>query len=245
MKLQMSTPYNETFFDGQVDGSLASARAVIPVLLNLLPVPVQSVVDFGCGRGTWLKACLENGVETVLGLDGDYVNPDKLLIDPNLFRATDLKQPTRLDGKFDLALCMEVAEHLPARSARGLVGSLAAAAPVVLFSAAVPGQGGTAHINEQWPPYWQRLFSAHGMHKYDVVRPMIWRDNSIELCYRQNVYVFTKEKYDSLDSLAQFEREFALTLNAMMSKATFGYSSRALKYLAVLHRIHAILSRFT
>jgi len=241
MKPRSITPYNETFFDGHIDRSLRSARAVIPVVLGL--IPAKSVVDFGCGRGAWLKACLENGVETVFGLDGDYVNRDKLLIDRDQFRTADLRGPIRLDRRFDLALCLEVAEHLPARSARALVESLAAAAPIVLFSAALPGQGGTSHINLQWPPYWKRLFADQGMRKYDVVRPLIWSDRSVDDYYRQNIYIYSIESVNSLDSLEHFEPEFYLVSDYAMAYATFGWSSRGLKYLALLRRIHSCLSR--
>jgi cyclopropane fatty-acyl-phospholipid synthase-like methyltransferase len=64
MKAQATTPYDETFFNDQIGGALRSARAVIPEVLRL--VPAKSIVDIGCGQGAWLKACLENGVETAI-----------------------------------------------------------------------------------------------------------------------------------------------------------------------------------
>jgi SAM-dependent methyltransferase len=241
MKTRTITPYNETFFDQQVDDSLASARAVVPVVLNLLPA--RSVVDFGCGRGPWLKACLENGIETVLGLDGDYVSREKLLIPRERFQSVDLQHPIRLERRFDLALCLEVAEHLPASSAQSLIGSLAAAAPVVLFSAALPGQGGTSHVNEQWPPYWERLFADQGMRKFDVVRPMIWSDTSVEWWYRQNIYVYCNNSMADLASLEHFEPELTLVSSEVMFKTNFGHSPRAATALALVRRILSRLSR--
>jgi SAM-dependent methyltransferase len=223
--------------------SLRSARAVVPIVLNLLSP--KSVVDFGCGRGTWLKAWLENGVETALGLDGDYVDRDKLLIDRDQFRAVDLRAPVRLDRRFDLAMCLEVAEHLPARSARALVGSLAAAAPAVLFSAALPGQGGVDHVNEQWPPYWERLFAEQGMRKYDVVRPLIWCQPDVHMIYIQNLYLFTASASEELDSMPHFEPHFVFAWETVMARATFGWSSRALKYRPLLQRAHSFLSGAT
>ena len=181
-------------------------------MLKLLPV--RSVVDFGCGRGTWLKACLENGVETVLGLDGDYVNRDKLAD-----RSGAISGPLICDGRsaWSGGLTWPCAWKSPstcrARSALALVESLTAAAPVVLFSAALPGQGGTSHINEQWPPYWERLFAEQGMRKYDVVRPLIWSDKSIEWWYRQNIYIYSHNSLCGLGSLEHFEPEFSLVWN--------------------------------
>ena len=234
------TPYDETFFDSQVEHSMSAARTVIPVVLSLLPA--SSAVDFGCGRGTWLKACLENGVETILGLDGEYVQRDRLLISPDQFRSVDLRRPVRLERQFDLALCLEVAEHLPARSAAALVESLAAAAPVVLFSAALPGQEGKSHINEQWPKYWEDLFAARGMRKYDVVRPLIWRDRSIGWWYRQNIYMFAAKPCSTLDSLEQFDPEFDLISNSVSNNLSFLWSTRAFKCATTMRKIRRAVS---
>lgn len=243
MKARTSTPYDETFFDRLVHGAHVSAQVVVPVVLDLLPA--RSAVDFGCGQGAWLKACLENGIETVLGLDGDYVNRDKLLVDREQFRAVDLSRPVRLDRRFDLALCLEVAEHLPAHSAPVLVESLVAAAPVVLFSAALPGQGGVHHINEQWPAYWKGLFARHGMRKYDVIRPLIWHDRSIDLWYRQNLYLFTSNPNEHLDSLKQFEPEFSILCNGMMAKIETRSSLRDVRSLPLLRRLRSGVDRLS
>ena len=229
MKTQSITTYDDKFFDDQVAGALRSARAVIPEVLKLSSA--KSVVDIGCGQGAWLKACVENGVETVLGVDGDYVNRDKLRIDQAQFRAADLRQPIQLDRRFDLALCLEVAEHLPAVASLSLVKSLVAAAPLVIFSAALPGQGGTSHINEQWPYYWEQLFAHEGMRKYDVLRPIIWNNSSIETWYRQNLYIYSRDRSDEFEDMERFEPDFYFVSARVMTQATLGWSSRVLKYL--------------
>src|SRR5215204_3564872 len=113
------TPYDAAFYDGHADGSLRSARAVLPVVRDL--VQPRSVLDVGCGIGAWLKAWEELGVADVFGIDGDYVDRSKLLIAADKFRPTDLASPAPLGRTFDLASCLEVGEHLPARSAAGLV----------------------------------------------------------------------------------------------------------------------------
>ena len=238
-----TTPYDETFFDRLVHGAHSSARVVIPVVLDLLPA--RSVVDFGCGQGAWLKACLENGIQTALGLDGNYVNRDKLLVDREQFRAVDLSRPVRLDRRFDLALCLEVAEHLPARSAPVLVESLVAAAPVVLFSAALPGQGGTSHINEQWPVYWERLFVRHGMRKYDVIRPLIWHDRSIAWWHRKNLYVFTSDRNERLDSLKRYVPEFSIVGNGVMAEIETRSSRLDVRNLPLLRRLRSGVDRLS
>ncbi len=183
--------YGEAFYDFLAEGSLRSGQIVAPLVQQL--VHAKSVVDVGCGLGTWLRAFQENGADTVLGLDGDYVDLNKLRIDRANFRPTDLKQPIRVDRQFDLALCLEVGEHLPAKTCGNLVQALVDFAPVVLFSAALPGQGGTNHINEQWPEFWARRFAKRGYRQLDVIRPQIWQDGRVELWYRQNLYLYANE----------------------------------------------------
>ena len=182
------TPYDASFFAEHTEGSLTSARAVIHVVLEF--VRPGSVVDVGCAQGEWLCAFQERGVKRVKGYDGAYVDTSRLLIAASDFCPADLSQPLVIDGTYDLAISLEVAEHLPARVAADFVRTLTQAAPVVLFSAAVPGQGGTRHINEQWSAYWKALFARHGYRRLDPIRPRIWRDRGIERWYRQNIFLY-------------------------------------------------------
>lgn len=195
-----TTVYDDVFFDQQVADALASARALVPVVLDL--IRPERVLDVGCGRGAWLRAFKENGVPYLRGLDGPYVEASRLLIEPTEFRPTDLAQPWDLGERFDLAMCLEVGEHLPPSAAPRLVESLCRAAPLVLFSAAIPGQGGTYHVNEQAPGYWQSLFAEHGLRRLDVLRPRIWKDRRIAYWYRQNVVLYaTAEALERWDNL--------------------------------------------
>jgi SAM-dependent methyltransferase len=181
-------PYSESFFDGIEDGSLESAGIVVPLLLAL--VNVTSVVDVGCGRGTWLRVFGEHGVKTLRGIDGDYVNRSQMLIDDSCFVAADLSKLSQVDGSYDLVLCLEVAEHLAQRHSASLVGALTSAAPVVLFSAAVPGQGGAYHVNEQWPVFWRDLFAQRGFRMFDPFRGRLREDRRVKWWYRQNLVLF-------------------------------------------------------
>ena len=186
----MTRIYDNPYFDALRDGSLRSARVVVPIVLEL--VQTQSVIDVGCGSGAWLCAFKENGVRTVRGLDNTHYS--KLLIDPSEFDEVNLEQPFKIGRQYDLAVSLEVAEHLPSRVSRNFVASLTALAPVILFSAAIPGQGGTHHINEQWPSYWQVLFREQGYRRIDRVRPNIWSDGQVEWWYRQNIFLFASEQ---------------------------------------------------
>ena len=149
--------YSKRFFE-QVHAQVRdSAREIVPLVVDLLN-PAR-VVDVGCGTGTWLATFAEHGA-AILGLDGEYVDRSLLDIPEDRFVAVDLAQPFQLDGRYDLALCLEVAEHLPADRAASLVDLLTGLAPTVLFSAAIPLQGGVNHVNEQWPDTGWRISNA-------------------------------------------------------------------------------------
>ena len=160
-------------------------------LLAALPegLPRASIADIGCGTGTWLAAALASGFATALGVEGAWVTP-AMLDDPRItLIAHDLEQPYA-GPRVDLALSLEVAEHLAPARAEGFVADLVALAPAILFSAAIPGQGGVGHINEQWQSWWAGRFAAHGYVAHDVIRPAIWADDAIPAWYRQNAVLY-------------------------------------------------------
>src|SRR5687768_2487400 len=144
-----SPGYSAAFFRTMSASARSSAEQVVPLMMEL--VQPRSVVDVGSAAGSWLSVFREHGVEDVLGIDGDYVRAETLEIPLDHFLAHDLAKPLRLSRKFDLVVCLEVAEHLPRSRADSLVDDLAALGSTVLFSAAIPFQGGTHHVNEQWP----------------------------------------------------------------------------------------------
>ncbi len=183
--------YDDRFYMGEAQ-SLASARPISRLVCELLNP--RSVVDVGCGWGAWLLAFEECGVARLCGIDGDYINRERMLIDPECFISRDLARPFEIPDTFDLAICLEVAEHLPDRSGRNLVRALTAAAPIVVFSAAVPSQGGSDHVNEQWPSYWRALFQSEGFRMFDPVRPRIREHANVQWWYRQNLVVYACAK---------------------------------------------------
>lgn len=194
--------YSRSFFEEMTIESLASAEVVVPLVLDLLHP--KSVIDVGCGTGPWLSAFREQGVPAIYGLDGPYIDPVTLLIPSESFRTVDLAQPFSLTERYDLAISLEVAEHLPVASARGFVKSLCELAPFIVFSAAVPGQGGTHHVNEQWPEYWRCLFARQGFRMFDPFRPQLWYDERVMSHYRQNMFLFIR--HDVLASMPEFCR---------------------------------------
>lgn len=193
-------PYDREFFNRLRHGSRRSAEVIVPLILEW--VSPKSVVDVGCGDGTWLSVFQARGVDDILGLDGSYVQTQFLQIprenfipcDLSLLEAADgtISQTISRDRRFDLAVSLEVAEHLPAASARRFVESLVHLSDVVLFSAAIPHQGGTNHINEQWPDYWSERFKALGYILIDGLRQRIWDCPEVEPWYAQNSLLFVR-----------------------------------------------------
>jgi SAM-dependent methyltransferase len=199
--------YTREFYDGIRNGVTRSAEAILPLVLELLPV--RSVVDVGCGDGGWLAAFKKLGVEEILGIDGEYIDRDLLQIPKERFQVLDLTKPFSLGRTFDLAVSLEVAEHLPAECARAFVESLTRLAPVVLFSAAIPLQGGNHHVNEQWPDNWAALFREHGYVPVDFIRKRVWQNEAVEWWYAQNMLLFAQAGV--VESNATLNAEFEKT----------------------------------
>jgi SAM-dependent methyltransferase len=176
--------YDQAFYDIINDGSRSSAAAVVPMIVDLLHP--GKVIDVGCGEGVWTRAFADAGCD-VVGLDGAYINQARLCIPPHRFIPHDLT--TRLPNidVADLVVSLEVAEHLPVDRADPFVADLCRLAPVVLFSAAVPGQGGVGHYNEQWPGYWAEKFIGNGYAVSGALRWVFWDDDTVENWYRQNL----------------------------------------------------------
>jgi SAM-dependent methyltransferase len=197
-------PYTNDYYAALREGARRSARVVAPLVLGL--AGPHSVVDVGCGQGAWLAVFRELGVEDVLGVDGDHVDRTRLEIPGERFLASDLTRPLRLGRTFDLAASLEVAEHLPAACAEEFVESLSWLAPLVLFSAAAPYQGGERHLNEQWPAYWAALFARRGYLPVDCLRRRLWDHPDVEWWYAQNAFLYAKS--DFLETLPALKREY-------------------------------------
>lgn len=167
-----------------------SAQLILSRLFSLYRP--QSILDVGCGMGTWLATARELGVADVFGVDGHWLDKKLAKIPDDLLRTCDLEQEFDLERRFDLVICLEVAEHLSADAASRFVESLTAHSDVILFSAAIPFQGGHHHVNEQFPDYWKAIFQTCGYQVVDCIRPDIWTDDSVLWWLRQNIMVFAK-----------------------------------------------------
>jgi SAM-dependent methyltransferase len=204
----------EWCFDEHESGTLGSAQVIVPMVMKL--VHPKSVVDIGCGRGTWLQVFKENGVSRICGIDSPGTDSSKLHIDIDSFTAADINEQFDISERFDLAVCLEVIEHLTPRAGRNLVRVLCNVSPLVLFSAALPGQRGVGHINEQWPSYWLEIFQKHGFQRIDPFRSFLFNDGRVSWWYRQGIYLYASykaiEENHALQRLAEETSEVQLDI---------------------------------
>jgi SAM-dependent methyltransferase len=187
-----SKAYDEEFFRTRNEKTRHAAGIVLDLLLSHCG-DLSSAADVGCGVGTWLAVLKEKGAKRVLGIDGPWVPKEYLEIAQEEFLEADLTKPLKTEQRFALAISLEVAEHIPEVNAKTFVESLTTLADLVLFSAAIPFQGGDSHVNEQWPEYWFEIFGQFGYRPIDCVRPAIWNERTISSFYRQNMLVFAND----------------------------------------------------
>lgn len=189
--------YSKKFYEIMISNNninnKSSAKEIVPLIIELLRP--ESIIDFGCAIGTWLNEFKKTGkVNKILGIDGDWVDEKDLLISKDEFYKFDLEKDITpyLHDKFDLVMCLEVAEHISKKSENILINNLVSLSDVIMFSAAIPNQGGDYHVNEQWQSYWINKFHHKGYICIDCIRPQIWDNKRIMYCYKQNVFIFVK-----------------------------------------------------
>ena len=231
--------YDSDFFTEQAPGSLRSARIVVTHVIEL--IHPRSVVDVGCGTGAWAEDFREFGVSDVMGVDGSYLARERLLFPAHLFVAADLTKRVPIERHFDLAVCLEVAEHLPPSQSTVLVAELARLATAVLFSAAIPNQGGTGHINERWQDEWAAMFANEGLEAVDAIRPRIWSDAAVEFWYAQNMLLYLRK--DQVANVARPEVDWPRRVVHPSLYALQHANRRRQPFVRLIHRIRRAASR--
>ena len=191
---QKTEVYDDDFYEhgfGTPQMSSESARIYTDHLTNFfLP---KSVIDLGCGRGVWLKAFKDRGATKLIGVDGDWNSQDKMLDEEIIFQSADLNNLQSEPERYDLAMSLEVAEHLVQASSEDFVGYLTKSSDTVLFGAAYENQGGINHINEQKHSYWAGIFKLNGFLPFDFFREKFWGNQKVGFWYRQNIFLYLKK----------------------------------------------------
>lgn len=190
----MHNGYNKRFFKSESKSAKKSSAIVFPYILKTLHP--ESVIDFGCGTGEWLSVARTfPGVKKVIGVDGEYTR-ESVILSGEEFIAKDLNKKIDINERFDLAVSLEVAEHLKPESAEIFVENLVRHADTILFSAAIPYQGGKYHINEQYPTYWEKLFQKFGYVMCDCLRNIFWNIEGVDVWYKQNIFIICKKELE-------------------------------------------------
>ncbi len=229
--------YDHKFYENQYKGSIRSAEKYLAKLFS--DFTPNSVVDFGCGVGSWLYAAENLGVKNLLGLDGDWVSYDQILSGGIDFHHVDFEKAEILDifGNLsfdafgDLAISVEVAEHFDEKYADKFVAMITRSSNLIIFGAAIPNQGGTNHVNEKPQSYWIEKFKKEGFCCFDYFRPTFWQDPDVEIWYRQNTFLYARESHlGSFPFLNEFSNEFVVdTVHPELfnKKILHGFKERA------------------
>lgn len=199
--------------------NLKDPKIIVPVIMDVLNP--KSVVDVGCGIGTFLHVFSDYGVKKLLGLDGDWVDRELLSKHISLtdFKIIDIEKGFEIEDKFELAVCLEVLEHVDSAFADITVKSLTDLSDIIVFSAAIPGQMGQNHVNEQWPEYWIDKFKKYGFTFHDVFRPVFWNNKDLARWYKQNMFLVVKNGHENL--ISGFDKYFDSQINAQVHPEYF------------------------
>lgn len=187
--------YNQHFFDRTLKLEESSAKAAVDILIKRFGS--RSVIDIGCGIGIYLKEFERQGIE-ILGYDGAPAAIKNSLVG-NKIKLRDLSKPLKLRRKFDLCLCIEVAEHLPKTCENILISSLTGLSDTIIFTAATPGQGDLSigHINERPHAYWKDKFRKLGFtYKNEITEELCEKMINEEVIWwvTKNLMVFQKDE---------------------------------------------------
>ena len=198
---------------GRIPNNLSSAKEIVPLLFQA--IKPSSVIDVGCGTGVWISECKRNGADRIQGIDGEWVLPNKLFINEDELEIYDFentdKEPQCVNSDhYDMAICLEMAEHVSRAKADYVIDVLTKAADVIYFSAATPYSGGMHHVNECWQSYWISKFKKRGFLAIDYIRPKVWNNKKVCYFYAEESFIFVKKERLSEFPLLQeaYQEEF-------------------------------------
>ncbi len=200
---EKTVAYDDSYYLRRQEKSLTSAAKIVEHLSKYHSP--KTVIDIGCGRGSWLKAFDDSEVTKKVGVDGPWNTQTDMLDSQIQFFQSDLANPEsiQIEGRFELAISLEVAEHLPPDSSEPLVKALVKYSDVVLFSAAYEHQPGRGHVNTRQHSYWAELFAQEDYVVFDLFRPVFWGDSEVQYFYQQNCFLYVRKNSDIIKNFAE------------------------------------------
>ncbi len=183
--------YSASYYKKHEMGSYQSAIQILGYINSF--INFNSVIDLGCGMGTWCKALNNLDIKDFLGIDKHQYDPTYMLIPAEKYMQYDLCKPLEITRRVDMAISVEVAEHINPEYSDIFINNLCSCSEIVLFSAAISHQGGTGHINEQSCTYWEKIFNKYGYKAIDCIRPYFWNNEQIEIWYRNNCVLYLEQ----------------------------------------------------
>ncbi|CAM8619743.1 AdoMet_MTases domain containing protein [Candidatus Planktophila versatilis] len=212
--------YTKNFYDS------VSHRAIIPAQISSLviagSIEPNSVIDIGSGQGVWLRT-ISDVFPTVTRAVAIDIQPHQSPFFEELqstsinfqFVESDFENFSRLPKEnFDIAICLEVLEHLTPQTAVEVAEDIGRKCSFVIFSAAILGQGGTGHINERKFEYWMDLMREQGFVALDVFRPILSVSEDVPSYYKQNMMLFWHPDNASRDGV-KFNLEVLLKMHSL------------------------------
>jgi SAM-dependent methyltransferase len=180
--------YNSEFYNQIDEFGPHSASLMLQMVRRLYHF--ESVLDVGAGSGTWLEEARKCGATRLSGIEALWYR--SLPVASNIdYQYCDLNGDFPVPKvRFDLVLCLEVAEHLLPQSSQSLVAGLCSSGSVIVFGAGLERQYGNAHSNCRRQEFWISLFLEKGFRCFDLFRPKLWYSGSVSPWYRQNTLVF-------------------------------------------------------
>lgn len=195
--------YSDTYFDKHEMAARNSARQVVPFVMSVLRP--TSIADVGCGSGQWTKEFISNGVRKAYAFDA-FASPCWGVTANSVeFQKIDLENRVADFPDVELVCWLEVAEHLSESSCSRILSDIVERTDAILFSCALPGQGGTGHISERRLSDWVSDFEEVGFCCEDILRPRFWNDEDISWWYRQNTVIFVKENSVASNAILKFQ----------------------------------------
>jgi cyclopropane fatty-acyl-phospholipid synthase-like methyltransferase len=150
---------------------------------------VNTLVDFGCGMGNYVKTFQENNINAI-GFDG---NPNTPELTNNLCKVLDLSVPKKFDEPFDWVMSLEVGEHLPPHFEDIYIENLHNNNKYgIVLSWAIKGQGGHGHFNEQNNDYIKSKICNLG-YVNDIKSENKLRQDSTLRWFKNTIMVFRKK----------------------------------------------------